>query len=82
MLVLRPSNPRLTRALAMIAVEKQSFDALRAAGEGPCVFVGFLQRQKDGTRAVVDGDGRNPGPLQEGDILTSRHELRPDADKD
>jgi acetaldehyde dehydrogenase (acetylating) len=70
-LVLRPQNPPLVMALAHIAKEHGSVDALREATSGPCTFMGYLSKKK----AIVDENGENPQPLQKGDIFVSRHEI-------
>lgn len=74
-LVARPENARLTVALATVAVDHQSLDALSEASSGPLTFMGFLKRQSDGTVRIVDEKGENPRPLEPGDIFLSRHEI-------
>lgn len=74
-LVARPENPPLALALASVAVDHNSVDAFREASSGPLIFMGFLKKQPDGTPCIVDEKGKNPKPLEPGDILLSRHEI-------
>lgn len=43
---------------------------------GPCTFVGFLVRGKDGSLVAVDEDGKNPEPIRQGDIMADPRDLR------
>lgn len=74
-LVARPENPQLAVALASIALDHQSLEALQEASSGRLTFMGFLKRQRDGTMRIVDEKGENPQLLQAGDTFLSRHEI-------
>src|SRR5580700_7016096 len=78
-LVVRPENPPLAVSLAEVAFKHQSVAALVEATSGPCTFVGYLKRTKDGGSVVVDEKGENPQPIKVGDVFVSRHEVtKPD----
>jgi len=68
-LVMRPPDPTARLMLAKIALDHQNRDALEEAASGPGMFVGFLKRLKDGKYVTVDEEGKNPAPLEKGDIF-------------
>ena len=79
-LVMRPSDPSVRLMLAKIALDHQNPDALKEAASGPGMFVGFLKRLRDGRYVTVDEDGKNPAPLEKGDIFITPEAVAADAD--
>jgi hypothetical protein len=74
--VMRPIRADVTLALAKVALEHQSNDALKEAiTGGPCKFMGFLS-SASGKLMVVDPDGGDPIPLEAGDIFCAPEDLR------
>ncbi len=70
-LVLRPTRPAaVTVALAQIAVDHNSIEAMHQAYEGDHTFLGFLVK-RGGRFFAVDEDGLNPVELQAGDIFAA-----------
>lgn len=68
-IVLRPLKRGVTLALAKVAVEHQSHEALKQAfTHGPCEFMGYLV-QRDGKLLAVYENGENPVPIDPVDIL-------------
>lgn len=74
MIVVRPENPRLVVALAQIAVNHDSMEALRQTSEGDHVFLGFLVR-RDGMPFAVDSEGENAIAVEPGDLFVEPDSL-------
>lgn len=73
--VLRPADePRVSLALAQIALAHQNEDALREAASGRMVFVGYLVRRA-GKIVAVDHEGKSPSHIEPGDALAALSEL-------
>lgn len=68
--VLRPEDPRLVLALAKVAVQHQSEEAMRETTRGMMTMVGYLVK-RNGKHAAVDADGCNPQELQPGDVFSA-----------
>lgn len=75
--VLRPADdPRVSLALAQVALTHQNEDALRQAASGRMRFMGYLVR-RDGKVVVVDDEGENPASVAAGDTLAALSDLTP-----
>lgn len=75
-LVMRHPQPAVAIALAKVAVEHNSLDALKEAVESePLMFVGFLVR-RGGVAMAVDRFGKNGANVESGDIFLSPVEIK------
>lgn len=75
-LVMRPLNRPLTRALTKVVLEHQSQEAARElVTSQPLMFLGFLTN-RDGRIVAVDENGENPESVDAGDVLCEPSMLR------
>lgn len=75
--VLRPADdPRVSLALAQVALTHQNEEALRQAASGPMRFIGYLARRAEKI-VVVDDEGANPANVEAGDTLAALSDLTP-----